>query len=506
MRIREIVKIIRRHTGMAGARIAAAVLWLAILMAAAAGAVVPEDAYAAAQWPVMSSIEAEGGILIDARTGTVLFAKNENQQFYPASITKILTALLVIENCSNLDEEFEFSHRAVYDVESNSQNCGYDEGDVISVRDALYAMLLQSANEVANGLAEHVGGSIEGFADMMNEYAASVGCTNSHFANPSGLNNPEHYTTAADYAKICRKAFENEIFREIDGTLYYKLPPSKRNPDGLTVYTHHGMLKKNNENYYADAIGGKTGYTSLAGNTLVTCAERDGLRLITVVLNGHKTHYSDTRSMLNFGFDSFRSLSIRDHERNYADVYDVLDITSEGVDGADILTAQTDASVILPKDADFSDLTATMSYKSTNGDFAAGGSDTDAPEGAVARISYMYEGREVGVDYLTADLTQPEITETEQSEAEQTQQAASGDSDDTQTAGKRPIWHTILIVIGVLALIAAATALVIYVMKRRSDMDMIVPGMGSRSGGRITGPGESDGIGRIRGRSRRKRR
>ena len=540
----------------------AALLAASIVLSAIFGCAAPTTAYAAVQWPTMSSIEAEGGILIDAATGTVLFAKNENQQFYPASITKILTALLVIENCEDLDEEFTFSHRAVYDVEANSQNCGYDEGDVISVRDALYAMMLQSANEVANGLAEHIGGSIEGFADMMNEYAASVGCTNSHFANPSGLNNPDHYTTASDYARICRMAFANEIFCEIDGTRYYKLPPSKRNPDGLTVYTHHGMLKKNNENYYPDAVGGKTGYTSLAGNTLVTCARRDGLKLITVVLNGHQTHYKDTKAMLDFGFDSFQSLSVRSHEQNYAEVYDVLDITSEGVDGIDILTPQADASVILPKDAQFSELERTITYLdaaaiskdgasegavnasaaggSTAGTAAAtvsttgtaGGSTTggihtggyaqdDTLAGAVARITYTYDGRVVGTDYLTADLTQPQLPPESETDAQDAQDAQEQEAQAQKQESGHSVWFIAAVAAGVPVLIAGIAVLVIYIIRRRREADMMIPGMGRGTGrlggigadssglGGIDSPGSigsTGSLGRVRGRSRRRRR
>jgi serine-type D-Ala-D-Ala carboxypeptidase (penicillin-binding protein 5/6) len=491
----------KAEKGMA-ARLLSMVIMLSVLIAG----LTPTTVYAMTQWPALSSIEAEGGILVDGSTGTVLYAKNENRQFYPASITKILTALLVIENCSDLDATFEFSHRAVYDVEANSQNAGYDEGDVITVRDALYAMLLQSANEVANGLAEYVGGSIEGFADMMNEYAASIGCTNSHFANPSGLNDPEHYTTAADYAKICIKAFDNETFREIDGTTYYKLPASKRNPEPFTVYTHHGMLKKNNENYYPDAIGGKTGYTSLAGNTLVTCAERDGLRLITVVLNGHQTHYSDTKAMLDFGFGSFKSLKVRDYEQDYTEVYDVLDITSEGVDGVDILTAQEQASVVVPRDAGFNDLDRSITYSFDKAE-AAG-----APEGAVAKITYTYDGREVGEDYLTADLTVPETPAT------QSEMDAAQREQEQKTEGKGSVWRIIALIAGVIVLIAGIAAAVIYIIRRRRDNDMGT-WSGSGSGGGFgsgfrggfrsgfgSGSSAGSGLGSVRGRSRRRRR
>lgn len=159
----------------------------------------------AADWPSGPSVQAQGAILMDADTGTVLWGQNIHNQYFPASITKVMTALIVIETCS-LDETVTFSHNAVFNVESGSSNAGINEGDKLSVRDCLYALLLKSANESANALAEHVAGSTEAFADMMNVRAKELGCTNTHFANPSGLNNPEHYTSPYDMALIARAA------------------------------------------------------------------------------------------------------------------------------------------------------------------------------------------------------------------------------------------------------------------------------------------------------------
>ena len=155
----------------------------------------PMQSFAYADWPVDTNVLSEGAILMDADSGAVLYGKNIHEHYYPASITKILTALLVVENC-NLDDMVTFSKNAVFNVEPGSSSAGIDVGDTLTVRDCLYAMLLQSANEAANALAEHTAGSIEAFANMMNEKAASLGCTDSHFANPSGLNDPEHYTSA----------------------------------------------------------------------------------------------------------------------------------------------------------------------------------------------------------------------------------------------------------------------------------------------------------------------
>ncbi|MFQ8777110.1 MAG: D-alanyl-D-alanine carboxypeptidase family protein [Roseburia sp.] len=166
---------------------------------------------------------------------------------------------------------------------------------------SLCPAFLQSANEVANALAERFcAGGIDAFAEKMNEKAAELGCTDSHFANPSGLNDPNHYVSAYDMALIAKAAFNNPTFVEVDSTTYYDVPAGKlkQYPDGWRYYAHHRMLRRNDSLYYDGAIGGKTGYTLLAGNTLVTCAERDGMKLIAVVLNGHQTHYSDTKHCL----------------------------------------------------------------------------------------------------------------------------------------------------------------------------------------------------------------
>ena len=151
----------------------------------------------------------------------------------------------------------------------------------------------------------------------MNEKAASLGCKESHFTNPSGLNDENHYTTAYDYSLIAMAAFKNPTFVEFDSTTYYELPPNSANAEPFTIYAGHKMLKKSSGLYYPGIIGGKTGYTMTAGNTLVTCAERDNLRLITVVLNGHLTHYSDTKKLLDFGFSNFKAVSPEGSDNRY---------------------------------------------------------------------------------------------------------------------------------------------------------------------------------------------
>ncbi len=343
----------------------------------------------AAGWPEQAAIMAEGGIVMDADTGTVLYEKNIHNTYYPASITKILTALIVIENC-DLDEMVTFSHNAVFNVEEGSSNAALDVGDTLSVRDCLYAMLLKSANEAANALAEHTSGSIEAFSELMNEKAASLGCVDSHFANPSGLNDPGHYTSAYDMALIAKAAFQNDTFVEIDSTLYYDLPPTKRNPEGLRIYPGHRMLRKNSSQYYPGIIGGKTGYTSLAGNTLVTCAERDGLKLICVVLNGHTTHYTDTATLLNWAFKNFKSVPATDVNPAYAEAGNDMTIAGLPTTDLSVLQLENDCDVVIPNTADYFDVTTDITYDLPE----------IAPQNAIALISYRYDEHDIGQSFL----------------------------------------------------------------------------------------------------------
>lgn len=350
-------------------------------------------AYASASWPESPEIQADGGILVDADSGAVLFEKNADQAYYPASITKILTALIVIENC-NMDDIVTFSNRAVNDVESGSSNMGALECDQLSVRDCLYGLMLASANEAANALAEHCAGSIEGFVDMMNQKARELGCTGSNFANPSGLNNENHYTTARDMSIIMKAAIENPVFLEIDGSLYWKHAPIQRYPDPddpyNTIYAHHSMLKKNDSRYYAGAFAGKTGYTSLAGNTLVTCAKRDDMTLICVILNGHQTHYQDTKILFDYGFRSFKTRPVSEYDHSYTSIEN--DMTIAGLTASPISTLSLGKNcyVTLPQTADFNDVETELNYQL----------EPSAPAGSIAQISYCYAGRNVGSSYL----------------------------------------------------------------------------------------------------------
>ncbi len=432
----------------------------------------PITAKAAVPWPTGVSIEADGGILMDADTGTILYGKNEEQAYYPASITKILTALIVLEEC-DMDEMVTFSHDDVYNVEAGSSSAGIDEGDVLTVRDCLYALLLASANESANALACHVSGSREAFAELMNEKAQNLGCTGSHFANPSGLNDENHYTTAHDMALIAQEAIKNPDFVEISGTRSYQMAPTRKNAEGGYVANHHNMVKQNTSVTYPGAFAGKTGYTSLAGNTLVTCAERDGITLIAVVLNGHQSHYRDTKALFDFGFSNFQSLKAADHEVTYRSLKN--DMTIAGMTAKDSisLSLDSDSRVILPKEAIFSDLTPSLSYEL----------EPDAPSNAIARISYTYEGHEAGQVYLCtasrtnrASLSSGEISfndtppapsETAPQSQKHSVQPANPDSTDKSAA--LPLWLTVSLIIGLSTILGAGSFLLLHNRQKEKE-------------------------------------
>ena len=175
------------------------------------------DSNSIESWPQGPQIYAESAIVMEADTGTILYNKDMDMVNYPASITKIMTALITLEQCS-LDEVVTYSYYATHSIEAGSSSIGTTEGEELTVEESLYALLLESANECGNGLAEHVAGSIDAFVEMMNQKAADLGCTNTHFVNPHGLHDDNHYTSAHDMALITQAAIQNEDFVRISGT------------------------------------------------------------------------------------------------------------------------------------------------------------------------------------------------------------------------------------------------------------------------------------------------
>lgn len=352
-------------------------------------------------WPSDTGVAAESGAVIDADSGALLFGQHcINTAFPPASITKLLTALIVLEHCQ-LDEVVTFSQVAMNSVEADSGNkLSLAAGDQMSVEDCLYSLLLISVNQSANALAEHVAGSIPEFVNMMNEKAAQLGCSDkTHFENPSGLNGDTQQVTAYDMALIARAAFNNEDLLRISSSLSHKIPSTINNPDGITVRQEHRLLyttDPDSEFYYPPAKAGKTGYLLKAGNTLVTYAEQDGRRLISVILKGKRPQYFiDGKTLLEFGFSRFKNIPISDYESHYVTGEDPVNINGTSYRPSDLMI-ESGQVITLPKDASFED--AAMTLEPLSG---------DSPANAVAVLRYSYNDRFIGKAYLMTIAMSP---------------------------------------------------------------------------------------------------
>lgn len=260
------------------------------------------------------NVMAGSAILMDIDTGVILYKKNVHEKMYPASITKLLTCLVAFEH-SKLTDVVTFSHQAVFGIEKDSSNIGIDEGEELTMEECYYAALLESANEVSSGIAEHVGGSIEGFADMMNAKMRELGGTDSHFVNANGLQDEEHYTSAYDMALVGRAFAKNEVLLEISGTPYYHIAATPAQKDDIDLRHHHAMLpgcQRGTSRIYEYAIGGKNGFTVTSRQTLVTFAKKGGHRLVCVVMKEEKpNHYIDSAGLFDYGFACYENPSVK---------------------------------------------------------------------------------------------------------------------------------------------------------------------------------------------------
>lgn len=250
-------------------------------------------------------IASDAAIVMDAKTGQILYEKNAYTRNYPASITKILTALLAIEH-GDLASTITMSYDAVWGIERGSSHIALDVDEQIKFEDALYAVLLVSANEAAWAIAEQVGGTLDNFCSMMNKEAKDLGCLDTNFVNANGLHDDNHYTTAYDMALITREALKYDKFREITSTTYYEIPPTNKN---TTRYLNQDnrLILPASVYYYEDCLGGKTGFTDQAGGTLVTWAKRDETELICVVMHASSNadNYKDSIALYDYCFDNY---------------------------------------------------------------------------------------------------------------------------------------------------------------------------------------------------------
>lgn len=248
-------------------------------------------------------INAKGCALLDATTGELLYGKNEDKCFEPASTTKVMTALVVLESCS-LDEKVTVTQNF---TEIDGTAVGLLKGDELTVKDLLLGLLMESGNDCANALAIHVSGSIEKFAKLMNEKAKSIGVTNANFENPSGLPDTNHVISPRNLALIMREAINNKDFIELSQTPYTTITMLNDSSRTIVVNNKNYMINKNSKYYYQYAVTGKNGYTVRANHTYVACAEKDGHLLVASFLNASdkNQNFFDMQTVFNYGFDNY---------------------------------------------------------------------------------------------------------------------------------------------------------------------------------------------------------
>lgn len=256
------------------------------------------------------TIYSSGAVLLESSTGKMLYEKNENQKLYPASTTKILTAILAIENCS-LTEKLTASNSAITAIPAGYSNAAIQPGEALTAQELLDLFLIHSANEVGYIFAEHISGNIENFATLMNKKASELGCKNTHFTNPSGLHDTNHYSTAYDMALIARYCMENETFRNIVSKTSCTIEATDKYQERYFKNTND-LINPSSKYYYEYAIGIKTGFTSQAKNCLISASKKDGLELIAVALGAEATEdgksgrYMDSINLFNYGFSNYK--------------------------------------------------------------------------------------------------------------------------------------------------------------------------------------------------------
>lgn len=305
-------------------------------------------------------------LIVESSTGKIIYEKNSKEKRYPASTTKVMTALLTLEKC-NLSDIATVSADAII-LPSGYSNANLQAGEQISIENLLYALLVKSANEAATVLAEHIAGSVENFSNMMNERAKELGCENTHFVNANGIHNEDHYTTAYDLFLITKEAMKNETFRKIVSTPSYTLPATNKYPTADRYLKNTNDLIRVNKStradnyYYQYAIGVKTGYTKEAKNCLISASNKDGLEFISVVLgagsteNGLSERYLDTINMFNYAYDNYENATIKNRD----EIIDTTEIKNGTKETKDLkLSLKDDLIAFVPKDFDSNSL----SYK-----------------------------------------------------------------------------------------------------------------------------------------------
>jgi len=351
---------------------------------------------------IFEEITAPNLLLAETNSERIIYERNADQKIYPASLTKFMTAILVVENCE-LDEIVTVSENAVFSVPSGYVNANLQVGEELTVEDLLYAMLIPSANDAANALAEHVGGSIESFSTMMNTRAKELGCTKSNFTNPSGLYQEEHYSTTRDLYLISKEAITKPIIKKIISTTRYTLPETNKYTDTnlkrIFITTNYMIRESLNEYYCNYCIGGKTGYTTEAKNCVIEYAQKDGIELIVIVMGenafvkGQK--FLDAKIMFEYVFQNYENKKIAIKNEKY----ETIKINNATKETKNLEVVYKDNINILKKINDNKEIEKNIEYTNIKAPINKGD--------IVGKITYEYDG----IKYSTELISNGDVEE-----------------------------------------------------------------------------------------------
>lgn len=340
-------------------------------------------------------------LLMDSKTGKIIYAKNAYEKMYPASTTKLMTAILTLENCKLTDTAI-VSHNAIYSIPVGYSHASLKEDEELTIEQLLNVLLIPSANDAAIVLAEHISGSVEEFSKLMNEKAKSLGCLNTNFVNPNGIQNKNHYSTAYDLALIGKYALKFPDIKRIAMVKQYTLPTTNKYDKTDRIFNAtNGLINDDvlNKNYYEYATGLKTGYTDASGYCIVSTAKKDDKELIAVILNSDSIskRYSDCKTLFNYGFDNYEYITIQDEKA----VVKQVEVENGSKSSKNLNVVVKDKIEVFTKnDTDLSKLEPTIEI---NENLKA----PLAENTVIGKITYNIDGEEITSDLLAGSSVYP---------------------------------------------------------------------------------------------------
>ena len=391
-------------------------------------------------WPQGPTTDGEAAICMDIDSGAVLYAKNADSSFYPASITKVMTALLALENGNMETDKVAFSQESIDFLEYGDAHIGMKPGEEISLKDAMYGMMLASANEVSYAIGESIGKKIgtgyDDFIGKMNERVAELGGDGTHFENTNGLHSETHYVTARTMALIAAEAYKYDLFREIIKTPQYAIPPTNLETEERIFQQNHKMIYENGQYYYEYCTGGKTGYTDQAKTTLVTYCEKDGLRLVCINLKTHggANSYAHAQNISEYVFTNFKKAAVSGLEKS-----------------TDIAKVASESYVVLPTSVPFEKLEMTFTQL-----------EKGKPETV---LSYFYNGNPVGT--AKATLSESYLMQQNGDKKQDETSKEKETKEPPASKEKMPLWKWVILILGA---IAVAFVVFMIVMIRYAQM------------------------------------